>query len=149
LIPAPDDPRIGSAALQLVFAKCRAFLCLRGVEVSMPMFYDYDAEERWGGYIGEFVIPLHRAIEPAVETILDAWFEGRPDRTVSLRVGEMETEARVTKQAASFLRRAQQLREAHLAQDEGCDRPSPRPGPRDSHAGEGRQGEKDVERVVA
>lgn len=117
LIPAYGDPAIGSVALQSVFGKCRAFLRLRGVAVATPMFSG-EAEMAAGGYAGEFIVPLAQATEPPVETILEAWFEGRSGRAVRLTVGEMEAVARSTPEAEAFLRRARQLRETRFAYDE-------------------------------
>jgi hypothetical protein len=117
LIPARDDRAIGSVALQAVFGKCRAFLRLRGVAVSTPMFSG-EAETAAGCYAGEFVIPLRWAAEAPVETVLDAWFEGRPGRVVRLRVGDLQAEAWSTQEAETFLRSAQQLRETPWVYDE-------------------------------
>ena len=91
LVRAADDAALGSAALQAMFTKCRAFLRLRGVEAAMPMFYD--DEERRSGYLGEIIVPIHHAVDPAIQTIVDAWFEGPAERAVRLRVGEMAARA--------------------------------------------------------
>jgi hypothetical protein len=117
LVRAPDDLAIGSTKLQLIFGKCRAFLHLRGVMVSTPMSYG-EAEMAAGCYIGEFIVSLVQAIEPPVEIVLDAWFEGRSDRIVRLTVGDAEVVAQSTKEAVAFLRCARQLREAPYACDE-------------------------------
>ena len=104
------EPGIANASLQIMFGKCRDFLRIRGVEVSTPMFYR-DAIERAVGYLGVFVIPLPQANEPALETIVTAWFEGPVGRTVKLRMGEAEVVARSAGEAALFLRHLQQLSE--------------------------------------
>jgi hypothetical protein len=109
LVPAPDDPDIASPSLQFVFGKARSFLRLHGVETITPMFYDIEAESE--GYLGEFAIPLSRALEPGLRIIFMTWLDGRPGRKLRLRVGEAEAETRSTEEANAFLRRAQQLRE--------------------------------------
>jgi hypothetical protein len=119
LIPARDDPPIGSAVLQSVFGKSRAFLRLHGVAVSTPVFSG-EAEMAAGGYVGEFNMSLVQATESSVATVIAAWFEGRSGRTVRLRVGEAEAEARSVNEAETFLRRATQLRAAPWAYEERC-----------------------------
>lgn len=119
LVPGLDEPEVGNASLQIMFGKCRDFLRIRGVEVSTPMFYR-DAIERVGGYLGEFIVPLPRAIEPALGTIVAAWFEGPSGRTVKLRIGEVEVVVRSTGEATSFLRHVQQLSERPSTIDGEC-----------------------------
>ena len=111
LIPAPDDPRITSGALQSTFGKFRQFLCVSGLNVSTPMFYD-EADPAGGGYIGEFIVPLPHAIRPPLALVVSAWLQERPRRAVRLSVGESEAVAHSTPEAENFLKREQQLREA-------------------------------------
>ena len=110
LIPAPDDPRIVTGALQSAFGRYRQFLRMSGVEVSTPMYY-HGADEA-GGYLGEFIIPLAQATRPPLTTVVTAWLGGRAGRTVRLSIGEGQAEARSMAEAESFLRGAQQLLEA-------------------------------------
>ena len=108
LLPAHDDSRIASDALQSAIGKFRQYLRICGVEVSTPMFYQA-TDAAAGGYVGEFIVPLGQAIRPPLATVLSAWFDGRPGRAVRLNVGERQGEVRSTEEAESFLRRAQRL----------------------------------------
>jgi len=117
LLPAKDDFRIASDALQSAIGKFRRYLRICGVEVSTPMFYRA-TDAAAGGYVGEFIVPLPHAIRPPLAMIVSAWLQERAGRTVRLRVGEGEAVARSTEQAAIFLWRAHQLREAPSAFDE-------------------------------
>ncbi len=80
------------------------------------MFY-CDGLERVGGYLGEFIVPLPQAIDPTLETIVAAWFEGPSGRTVKLRIGEVEAVARSAIDAASFLRYVHRFSERPLTID--------------------------------
>jgi len=117
LLRAPDDLRTGSGALQSAYDKFRRFLRISGVEVSTPMFYQA-TDAAAGGYVGEFIIPLAHAIRPPLAMIVSAWLQERPGRSVRLSVGEGEVVTRSMEEVESFLRRAQQLREAPRASNE-------------------------------
>jgi hypothetical protein len=117
LLPAQDDSRIASDALQSAIAKFRQYLRICGVEVSTPMFYQA-TDAATEGYVGEFIVPLPHAIRPPLAIIVSEWLQERAGRTVRLRVGEGEAVARSTEQAQMFLWRAHQLREAPSASDE-------------------------------
>ena len=110
LIPASDDPRIASGLLQATFGKVRQFLCVSGLNVSTPMFYD-EADPAAGGYLGEFIVPLH-AIWTPLGLVVSAWLQERPRRAVRLRVGESQAMAHSTQEAETFLKREQQLRDS-------------------------------------
>jgi hypothetical protein len=117
LLPAQDDFRIASDALQSAIGKFRRYLRVCGVEVSTPMFYQA-TDAAAGGYIGEFIVPLPHAIRPPLATIVSAWLQERAGRTVRLSVGEGEAVARSTEQAAIFLWRAHRLREAPASDED-------------------------------
>ena len=75
------------------------------------MFYqDVETEGAAEGYAGEFVVPLPQTLLPPLSTIVSAWLEQRPGRTVQLRIGESCAVAQSTDEAESFLRQARQLR---------------------------------------
>ena len=108
LLSAPDDPPVDNGALQATFGRFRQFLRNCDIPVSTPMFYqDIGAAE---GYAGEFVVPLPQTLLPPLSTIVSAWLEQRPGRTVQLRIGESCAVAQSTDEAESFLRQARQLR---------------------------------------
>jgi hypothetical protein len=117
LLPARDDFRIASDALQSAIGKFRRYLRICGVEVSTPMFYQA-TDAAAGGYVGEFIVPLPHAIRPPLAMIVSAWLQERAGRRVLLRVGDGEAVARSAEQAAIFLWRAHRLREAPSASDE-------------------------------
>jgi hypothetical protein len=110
LIPAANDPAIGSATLQATFGKFRAYLRVSCVEVSTPMFYE-DADVAAGGYIGEFIIPLADAIKPPLAMVVLAWLGERLGRSVRLRITDMVAEAQYVEEVETLLLHARQLRE--------------------------------------
>src|SRR5271170_2473360 len=111
LLSAPDDPPVDTDALQSTFDKFRQFLRICAIPVATPMFYqDVETEGAAEGYAGEFVVPLPQALLPPLSTIVSAWLEQRPGRTVQLRIGESCAEAQSTEEAESFLWQARQLR---------------------------------------
>ena len=70
------------------------------IETLMPMFFN--DEELLAGYAGEFVVPLDRA------RWTFSWFGGRAERSLSLRFGEPEAEARSIPETEAFVWAAQQ-----------------------------------------
>jgi hypothetical protein len=111
LLSAPDDPPVDNGALQATFGRFRQFLRVCDIPVSTPMFYqDVGTEGAAEGYAGEFVVPLPQTLLPPLSTIVSAWLEQRPGRTVQLRIGESCAVAQSTDEAESFLRQARQLR---------------------------------------
>ena len=89
LLSAPDDPPVDNGALQATFGKFRQFLRICDIPVSTPMFYqDVETEGAAEGYAGEFVVPLPQTLLPPLSTIVSAWLEQRPGRTVQLRIGK-------------------------------------------------------------
>jgi hypothetical protein len=111
LLSAPDDPPVDNGALQATFGRFRQFLRICDIPVSTPMFYqDVETEGAAEGYAGEFVVPLPQTLNPPLSTIVSAWLEQRPGRTVQLRIGESCAVAQSTDEAESFLRQARQLR---------------------------------------
>src|SRR5271168_227932 len=111
LLSAPDDPPVDNDALQSTFGEFRLFLRICDIPVSTPMFYqDVETEGAAEGYAGEFVVPLPQTLNPPLSTIVSAWLEQRPGRTVQLRIGESCAVAQSTDEAESFLRHARQLR---------------------------------------
>jgi hypothetical protein len=116
LLSAPDDSP-DEGALQSTFGKFRQFLRISDIPVSTPMFYqDMEAEGAAEGYAGEFIVPLPQTLRPPLSTIVSAWLEQRPGRTVQLRIGESCAVAESAEQAESFLRQARQLRSTPWAQ---------------------------------
>jgi hypothetical protein len=71
---------------------------------------DVEAEGAAEGYAGEFIVPLPQTLHPPLSTIVSAWLEQRPGRTVQLIIGESWAVAQSTEQAESFLWQARQLR---------------------------------------
>src|SRR5277367_4920831 len=103
LLSAPDVPPVDNGALQATFGKFRQFLRICDIPVSTPMFYqDIETEGAAEGYAGEFVVPLPQTILPPLSTIVSAWLEQRPGRTVQLRIGESCAVAQSTDEAESF-----------------------------------------------
>src|ERR1700677_418703 len=92
LLPAHDDSRIASDALQSAIGKFRQYLRICGVEVSAPMFYQA-TDAAAGGYVGEFIVPLPHAIRPPLVMIVSEWLQERAGRPVRLGVGEGGAEA--------------------------------------------------------
>ena len=117
LLPAPAEFRIASGVVQAEFSKLRTFLRVRGVLISTPMFYRDDDPEA-GGFAGEYVVPLVRAIEPAMETFLIAWLHAESGRKARLRVGDDEIEASSVEEAQDFLRHVLRLRQAPSLREE-------------------------------
>ena len=111
LLSAPNDPPVDNGALQSRFGKFRQFLRISAIPVSTPMFYrGVETEGEAEGYAGEFIVPLPQTLRPPLSTIVSAWLEQRPGRTVQLRIGESCAVAQSTEQAESFLRQSGQLR---------------------------------------
>ena len=111
LLSAPDDPPVDNGALQSTFDKFRQFLRMCAIPVSTPMFYrDVETEGAAEGFAGEFIVPLPQTLHPPLSTVVSAWLQQRPGRTVRLRIGESFAEAQSTEQAERFLWQARQFR---------------------------------------
>ena len=108
---APDDLPVDTGALQSTFDKFRQFLRMSAIPVSTPMFYqEVETEGAAEGFAGEFIVPLPQTLHPPLSTVVSAWLQQRPGRTVRLRIGASFAEAQSTEQAETFVWQARQLR---------------------------------------
>ncbi|CAB3774135.1 hypothetical protein [Paraburkholderia humisilvae] len=68
--------------------------------------------------IATYVLSVAQAVGPIIRPAFGAWLQGRAGRTLRLKVGEVEVEARTMDEIDELLRRAKALQEADQGEND-------------------------------
>ncbi|MFM0205683.1 hypothetical protein PQR53_38410 [Paraburkholderia fungorum] len=108
LVRSADDHAAFSPGYQAELRQFYQLVRADGTRVSAVAF-TVDSVGASGGLMGEFVIPLAQVIGPVLGGAAVAWLQGRAGRTLRLKVGDLEVEARTPEEIGQLLKQAQAL----------------------------------------
>jgi hypothetical protein len=115
LIPAQDDPPLGSPEYQAELRNFEQDLESNGLEVSPIVEF----REAWipepivAPYLGDFIIKLAAIVGPVLGAGVGAWLRGRYGRKVRIKVGanEIEAEAQTVEEVERLIARAYEIQQ--------------------------------------
>lgn len=112
LIRSKDEGKLFAAESQADLQKFYDQIRAGGVEVN-PGARTMDGVSGGGGLVGEFVLGSAQAVGPAIGAAMDAWFRGRAGRKLSLKVDDINIEARSVVELQIMLLRAIALKDGN------------------------------------
>ncbi|MFL9935410.1 hypothetical protein P0D88_41435 [Paraburkholderia sp. RL18-103-BIB-C] len=105
LVPGPLDQTVFSPRCQTELQRFDDQLRAGGIRAETVTFRTADG----AGLTGEFVIPPAQPVGAALPEVAASWLRGGAGRTLRLKVGDLEVEARTIEEVGQLLQRAQAL----------------------------------------
>jgi hypothetical protein len=105
LVPSSNDGALFSRKCQQETTRFYVEARADGSLISYAAFV-LDTVGRQAGFTGEFTVPLAGLVGPALIAAASAWLAGRVGRKVSLRIRDIDVEAKNPKEFDRLFRRA-------------------------------------------
>jgi len=109
LVLYSEDPDVFGKEYQSELQSFRYSLQKDGIEVSSSDT-KMDSPAAGAGWVNEFLIPLIQVTAPVVGTLIGSWLQGKANRKVRLKLGDLEVDAQTKEEAEDQLRTLIELR---------------------------------------